>query len=124
MITVDEVYTTLANALEQAYEGFYCTRSYEPVPKNLPCMYFREFHYRPRGSITLTYSDEVHNSSVYVELYMTEADDINGIIATVEETMNGMYYIEEMCTQLNNIDPTLERYSLRFFRKLCKGDTI
>lgn len=123
MITVNEVYTNLVNAVETAYPDFYCTRSYEPVPRSLPCLYFREFHYRPRGSITLSYNDEVHNSSIYVELYMTEADDINGIIELIESTMNGMYYIEEMCTQLNNIDPTLERYSLRFFRKLCKGDT-
>lgn len=117
MITLNAIYTRLHEAL-----GIYCTRNYEPVPKSLPCMYFRENHFRPRENVNITYTDNIRNSTVYIELYAKSG--MQNLIDIVESTMNDMRYIEESCIQIDNADISVQRYSLTFSRIICEEDIL
>lgn len=125
MITKNEIYTVLATALREQYGDFYCVQGYEPVPRSIPCMYFREFHMRPAPTINFEFTEDVKDSTVYIELYLEHNDEVDSdeVIKFIEDIMGSLYYIEEMCNQIDNIDISIDRYSIRFFRKLCGGDT-
>ena len=118
MITINKVYTELHNALE----GVYCTRNYEPVPSSLPCMYFRETHFRPIEHVNIANNDNVRNSTVYIEVFAKT--DIQDLVEKIESTMRAMHYIEENCMQVDNADISISRYTLTFSRIICEEDTL
>lgn len=113
---INAIYTKLHNELPDVY----CTRRYEPNPKSLPCLYFRETHFRPRRNVTLNYDDQQINCTVTIEVFAK--DGIRAIIDTVESEMNSMYFIEESCIQVDNADITIMRYIMTFSRIICEGD--
>lgn len=117
MITINQIYTQLSDGMD-----IYCTRRYEPVPASLPCLYFRESHFRPKPSVTLEYGDEVIQSTIYIELYAKSG--MSDLITQVETLMNSMYYIEENCMEIDNADISIQRYTLTFSRIICGGDTL
>lgn len=122
MITSNEVFTKLHDALNTDGLSVFCTTTHDPLAPELPCMYYRETHYRPTESITLDYDDEVISSTVYIELYDT--NDLQELVKVVEDAMNEMHYIETNCIQIDNADPTIERYTLTFTRIICGADSF
>lgn len=121
MITPNQVYTKIEDALTTSPLSAYCTQSMERIPISLPCMYFREEHYRPERNITFTFNDEQLKSTVHIELYGV---DLDSYIRAIETVMSDMYFIEESCNQIDNGDPDVERYVFRFSRMICGGDTL
>lgn len=117
MITKNEIYTRMVEALP----GIYCTQYYEKIPKQLPCVYFRESHSPVGRYITLDMTDEQIRMYCYVDVY---GDDIDGIVETIENTFRGMHFIEELAEMIPNYDPDVKRVSLRFGRILTGGNTL
>lgn len=137
MITPNEVFTRLAEEVNDktAVAGWaivgdtiagatqvYCTRTYRYIGRSLPCIYFREAHYRPTENVTLDYSDIQTNSTVYLEVYARDFGD--DLAAITEQAMRDMKYIETSCTQIDNADPSIQRFALSFSRVICEGDTL
>lgn len=120
MITGNEVYTHLENDIA-SFEA-YCTQGYDRVPKSLPCVFFNEERHRGRSRVTLDYSDKQVVSTVNIEVY--GYGNIRPLVDAIEDSMNGMYYIEEMCMKVDNADPDINRYSMRFSRVICEGDVL
>lgn len=122
MITSNEIFTKLHNELNNGERSIFCTTTHDPLAPDLPCLYYRETHFRPSDHITLGYDDEVIDSTVYIELYDTE--DLQDLVYEVESVMNSMYYVETSCIQVDNADVSIERYSLTFNRIICGGDSL
>lgn len=120
MITANDVFDYLVRAIND--EDIYFTCAYENIPESLPCIYFRESHFRPSAHVTLDYTDQQKNSTVYIEVFAEE--DIEDIVSAIEQAMNAMYYIEDSCNQIDNADERIERYALSFSRIICEGDTL
>ena len=117
MISVNEVYDTLAKALPNVY----VTKYYNRITEQLPCVYFRESHSPVRRYNQLDYQDEQHRLVCYVEVYGYDIDDI---VKTIESTFKSMYFLEELAEMIPNYDPDIERVSLRFQRIITDGDTL
>lgn len=117
MISVNEVYDTLAKALPNVY----VTKYYNRITEQLPCVYFRESHSPVRRYNQLDYQDEQHRLVCYVEVYGYDTDDI---VTTIESTFKSMYFLEELAEMIPNYDPDIERVSLRFQRIITDGDTL
>lgn len=117
MITVNQIYDTLENALG----GIYVTKYYHRINEQLPCVYFRESHSPLRSATTLDYSDEQKRLYCYIEVY---GQEIDSIVETIEATMRGMYFIEELNEMIPNYDPSIERVSMRFQRIITGGDSL
>lgn len=115
MLTKNEIYTQLVNALP----GVYCTQYYEKIPKQLPCVYFRESHSPVGRYITLNFDDEQIRMYCYVEVYGTDIDDIVG---TIETTFKNMHFIEELSEMIPNYNPNVKRVSMRFQRIITGGE--
>ena len=122
MITSNEIFTKLHDELNVGERTVFCTTTHDPLAPELPCLYYRETHYRPAEHITLGYDDEVIDSTVYIELYDTE--DLQDLVKAVEDIMSSMHYIEVSCIQVDNADVSIERYSLSFTRIICGTDTL
>lgn len=114
MITKNEVYTTLTEALP----GVYCTQYYEPIPKELPCVYFRESHSQVRRYVTLNYDDEQIRMVCYVDVY---GQNIDEIVTAVENAFRSMCFIEDLNEMVPNYNPEIERVSMRFQRIITGG---
>lgn len=117
MISVNEVYDTLAKALPNVY----VTKYYNRITEQLPCVYFRESHSPVRRYNQLDYQDEQHRLVCYVEVYGYDTDNI---VTTIESTFKSMYFLEELAEMIPNYDPDIERVSLRFQRIITDGDTL
>ena len=117
MITVNQIYDTLDTALD----GIYVTKYYNRINEQLPCVYFRESHSPLKRATDLDYTDEQIRLYCYIEVY---GHDVDEIVLTIEETMRGMYFIEELNEMIPNYDPSVERVSMRFQRIICGGDTL
>lgn len=117
MVTKNEVYTKLTEYLS----GVYCTQYYEPIPKELPCVYFRESHSRIARYVTLEMDDEQLRMICYVEVYGQEIDEI---VEKVEKAFRDMNFIEELNEMIPNYNPTIERVSMRFQRIITGGSTL
>ena len=117
MITANQIYDTLANALD----GVYTTKYYERIEEQLPCVYFRESHSTIRSSVDLSYQHEAVQMYCYIEVY---GNDLDEIVNTIEATMKSMCFIEELNEMIPNYNPSVERISMRFGRVICEGDTL
>lgn len=118
MITVNQVYDTLENALDGVA---YVTKYYARIPEQLPCVYFRESHNPVFKYIQMDRNDDQIRLVCYVEVY---GYDIDSIVQTVEQTFKSMFFIEELAEMIPNYDPSIERMSLRFQRIITGGDTL
>lgn len=117
MITVNQVYDTLVNALPNVY----VTKYYNRINEQLPCVYFRESHNPVFRYIQLNRADQQMRLVVYIEVY---GEGIDEIVQTVEDTFKQMFFIEELCEMIPNYDPSIERVSMRFQRIITGGDTL
>lgn len=117
MITANQVYDTLANALD----GVYTTKYYERIEEQLPCVYFRESHSTIRNTVDLDYQNEAVRMYCYIEAYGNSLDEI---VTKIEATMKSMFFIEELNEMIPNYNPSIERISMRFTRVICGGDTL
>lgn len=117
MITVNQVYDTLAKALPNVY----VTKYYNRIQENLPCVYFRESHSPVSRYNQLDYADKQFRLVCYVEVY---GYDIDAIVETIEDTFRGMFFLEELCEMIPNYNPDIERVSMRFQRIIAEGDTF
>lgn len=117
MVTKNEVYTRLTESLN----GIYCTQYYEPIPKEMPCVYFRESHARIPRYVTFDMDEEVIRMVCYVDVY---GQDIDEIVTTIEDAFREMKFIEELNEMVPNYKHDIERVSMRFGRIITGGNTL
>ena len=117
MISKNQIYTALTNALS----GVYCTQYYEEIPQALPCVYFRESHAPVSANIDLDLADEQLHRFVYIEVY---GSNLDSLVSDIESAMKTLKFTEELCEMIPNYDPTIERVSMRFTRVIGGGDTL
>ena len=117
MITVNQIYDRIVTALD----GIYVTKYYARINEHLPCVYVRESHSPIYAATTLDMTDEQNRMYFYIEVYGENTEEI---VATIEATMRGMGFLEELSEMIPNYDPSIERVSLRFQRVICGGDTL
>lgn len=116
MVTKNEIFDYISRNLD-----CYCTRYYEVVPKQMPCVYVR-FSWSPiRRNITLDMTDEQTRAYVYIEVF---GQGIGDLVSEVEGIMKDIYFVEELAEDVQNFDPSYERVSMRFMRTLTGGNTL
>ena len=117
MITKNEIYTRMTEALP----GVYCTQYYEKVHENLPCVYFRESHSPVKRYTTLDLTDEQVRFYCYIDVF---GQNIDELVTEIETVFREMKFIEELSEMIPNYDPEVERVSMRFCRILTGGNTL
>ena len=117
MITVNQIYDRIVTALD----GIYVTKYYERITEQLPCVYVRESHSPIYSATTIGLTDEQCRMYFYIEVFGEYTEEI---VATIEATMRGMGFLEELSEMIPNYDPSIERVSMRFQRVICGGDTL
>mgnify|MGYP003304703587 CR=1 FL=1 len=117
MITVNQIYDRIVTALD----GIYVTKYYTRITEQLPCVYVRESHAPIHAATNIDFSDDQCRMYFYIEVYGEQTEEI---VATIEATMRGMGFLEELSEMIPNYDPSIERVSLRFQRVICGGDTL
>lgn len=117
MITVNQVYDRLYNALPNVY----VTKYYNRITEHLPCVYFRESHNPVSRYTQLDFNDKQLRLVCYVEVYGYDTD---AIVKTIEDTFREMFFMEELCEMIPNYNPDIERVSMRFQRIIAEGDSL
>lgn len=117
MITVNQIYDRIVTALD----GIYVTKYYERITEQLPCVYVRESHSPIRSATSINLTDDQKRMYFYIEVYGENTEEI---VETIEATMRGMGFLEELSEMIPNYNPSVERVSMRFQRVICGGDTL
>ena len=125
MITKEEIYNYISNAITTDFPECYVTGKYEPIPKSLPCVFaYQQTKTRQTRYATLD-NEDVQNRIVWeIQVYAEMMNECYSIIDTIEATMKSMGFYEEFCQPTTNADPRIFRVILRFGRVLADNDTI
>ena len=127
--TRNSIYTYIADAINTNNRPVYCVGVYEPTPSEFPCAYIPETEHRPsRDAVTLTFTDEQLLDSWEVQVFSNLTDgalsEAYDIIADVEIAFKQLYFIETVCSQVQNIDPSVIRVVARFTRVYGDNDQM
>lgn len=127
--THDGIYTYIEGQLNTESRPVYCTGDYEPTPSEFPCAYIHEVDHRPmRNAIQLDFGDRQRIESWEVQVFSNLTDgaleEAREIMTDAESAFRQLYFIETMCSERPNIDPSIKRVIATFTRVIGSGDQM
>ena len=127
--THDGIYTYVESRINTESRPVYCTGDYEPTPSEFPCVYIHETDHRPmRNAVQFNFKDEQRIESWEVQVFSNLTDgalpECYEIMADAEGAFKQLYFIETMCSERPNIDPSIKRVIAQFTRVIGEGDQM
>lgn len=127
--THDGIYTYVESIINTESRPVYCTGDYEPTPSEFPCAYIHETDHRPmRDAVQLDFGDRQRIESWEVQVFSNLTDgaleEAREIMADAEVAFRQLFFIETMCSERPNIDPSIKRVIAQFTRVIGEGDQM
>lgn len=128
-ITRDAVIDTVAKAVHADTATAFVTAQRLRMAPIFPAVEIRQIDKtRTRSAITLDFEDEQHTLTFESQVYCDEPsgglDEAFRIMGIVEAALNGLYFVEMSCNEVDNQDPDIARVVARFSRQVCDGDLL
>lgn len=130
MITQNEVYNRIADALQGEFETLFTTSTRVYAPKVFPCVWIVEIDGTPDGRyVNLDLSDEQRRSTFEVQAYSNAPEgamlEVDAIIGKAILEFRKIGYVCSMNQPIDNgYDENIKRRVARFTRIIGGGDTL
>lgn len=129
MITVNQIYNYIVDAITEERSDLYCASRLEPIPERFPSVQIVELNHIPiQNRISLDFKDmpmrrdfEVH---VFSNLKNGALSEARSIMTDVEEAFRSAFFVETYCGQANNADVSVIHMVARFTRNIGDGDSL
>ena len=126
----DELFTTIATALREAYEGIYVAGEYVNQPPKLPAVFIIEqdnsvYQRGVDSGDTKNYADVMYQVDVYSNKNRGRKAECKEIIGTVDEQFNRLGFTRTFMNPVPNMnDATIYRMTARYRGVVSKDHYI
>lgn len=130
MITKNQIFTEIRNAILEEFPSAYVTSERVYSPSQFPCVWVIEIDSYPTENATaLDFSDEQRISAFEVQSFSNKKSgggaEAERLVQIATDTMRKMYF---RCTTSrsvdNQADASIKRHVARYTRFIGSGDTI
>ena len=129
MITKNQIYSTIVDAVQTAFPSAYCAGRLEPIPDHFPAVYIRPIGIStPAEWETLEFDGSVWRPTFEIQIFSNKENDAGeeayAIASTVSAVMKSMYFLCDLLEPIENIDPSVFRLVGRWHRLIGGADDL
>jgi hypothetical protein len=129
MITNNQIYTEIADAVTTAFPSAYCSSRIEPIPDHFPAVYIRMIGYTiPQETYSLNFDGHAERPTLEVQIFSNKENgalsEAYAIMEVVKSAMTGMYFLCDFIEPIDNIDPSVFRLASRWHRIIGDGEVL
>ena len=130
MVTFNDIYTVIRNAVKAEYPSAYCTSKYEPVPSEFPAVYVSQVgRSTPQGTITFSTSATYSEYTIQIQIFSNKTDtpksECDAIYTVIKRALEGeRLFVEKNAFPLENADTSIYRFQAQFTRLFGDGDAL
>ena len=127
MITKNQIYTNIVDAVQTAFPSAYCAGKLEPVPNRFPAVYVRPIGITtPAEWETLEFDGSVWRPTFEIQIFSYNengsGEEAYAIAGVVSSAMQSMYFLCDMLEPIENIEPSVFRLVGRWHRLIGGAD--
>ena len=129
MISFNEIYTEVREAILAISPDAFVTSTYTPTPSKFPAVFVREIgKYTPPRYATLNNSENVSEVTYEVQIFSNKQSgaksEADTLYAAIKVALKKQYFREASATPVDNADHTVYRFAATFRRIIADADNV
>lgn len=123
------IYSYVRGKILSAFSTAYVSAKYEPIPQSMPAVFIEQVNkVRTQSNIDLGYSDGQYVSMFEAQVFSNSKNgalaEAEAIMKIIEGAFNDLFFYENYCAPVYNVDNTVYRLTARFTKQIAEGDEI